>query len=579
MRRQDEVFYQETRILPLFGRISIYFCNRKRSNMSKTIIERMCSISEKMRRKEDSHEMSVDKIGCASSDIRALKKVLEMSSMQVVILTAIVQRSSRYRMDGSDLAESLGMEYLKFLTYNAELEGLRKKGYIRIDKDGDIVIPKTVLQVLKENRPVVPERTTGLDAYELLTRIKRTLSLREGDQCTTREAVDDLMYLMEQNPDNSISKSVRKYASMLLTSELMIVYGLIYRYHFEEDDIIGWHDLDDYVTEDELDYLKSRYHREQLNLQTEGIIEYTGRCGLIDKDFFHLKDNIKEEIFVDTGGIRKDDRQKVSASRRIEAASIAEKELFYNPAEERQVTQLRQVLSEDRYSDIRSKLRDRKMRSGFTCLFYGSPGTGKTETVYQLARGCGRDIFMVDVSQIKSCWVGESEKNIKDVFDKYRHCVAAGGTVPILLFNEADAIFGIRQTGAERAVDKMENSIQNIILQEMEDLDGILIATTNLTSNLDKAFERRFLYKIRFDKPSAEARGCIWRSMLPELSETETLLLAADFDFSGGQIENIVRKKTVKALISGQEPTFEDIREYCSEETMDGRRPLRKIGF
>ena len=547
--------------------------------MSKTIIERMCSISEKMRRKEDSHEMSVDKIGCASSDIRALKKVLEMSSMQVVILTAIVQRSSRYRMDGSDLAESLGMEYLKFLTYNAELEGLRKKGYIRIDKDGDIVIPKTVLQVLKENRPVVPERTTGLDAYELLTRIKRTLSLREGDQCTTREAVDDLMYLMEQNPDNSISKSVRKYASMLPTSELMIVYGLIYRYHFEEDDIIGWHDLDDYVTEDELDYLKSRYHREQLNLQTEGIIEYTGRCGLIDKDFFHLKDNIKEEIFVDTGGIRKDDRQKVSASRRIEAASIAEKELFYNPAEERQVTQLRQVLSEDRYSDIRSKLRDRKLRSGFTCLFYGSPGTGKTETVYQLARGCGRDIFMVDVSQIKSCWVGESEKNIKDVFDKYRHCVAAGGTVPILLFNEADAIFGIRQTGAERAVDKMENSIQNIILQEMEDLDGILIATTNLTSNLDKAFERRFLYKIRFDKPSAEARGCIWRSMLPELSETETLLLAADFDFSGGQIENIVRKKTVKALISGQEPTFEDIREYCSEETMDGRRPLRKIGF
>ena len=547
--------------------------------MSKTIIERMCCISEKMRRKEDDKEMSVDKMGCALADIRALKKVLEMSSMQVVILTAVVQRSSRYRIEANDIAESLGMEYLKFLTYNAELEGLRKKGYIRIDKDGDIVIPKEVLQALKENRPVVPDRTTGLDAYGLLTRIKKTLSLRDDEQCTTREATDDLMYLMEQNPDNSVSRSVRKYAAMLSTPELMILYGLIYRYHFEEDDIVGWHDLDDYVTEDELDYLKSRYRRENLMLQTEGIIEYTGRSGLIDKDYFHLKDPVKEEIFADTGGVRKEDRQKVSASRRIEAASIAEKELFYNPAEERQVTQLRQLLSEERYSDIRGKLQARKLRSGFTCLFYGSPGTGKTETVYQLARSCGRDIFMVDVSQIKSCWVGESEKNIKDVFDKYRECVRGGGPVPILLFNEADAIFGIRSEGAGSAVDKMENSLQNIILQEMEDLDGILIATTNLTSNLDKAFERRFLYKIRFDKPSAEARSCIWRSMLPELSETEALLLAADFDFSGGQIENIVRKKTVKALISGQEPTIENIREYCSEETIGGGRPLRKIGF
>ena len=78
---------------------------------------------------------------------------------------------------------------------------------------------------------------------------------------------------------------------------------------------------------------------------------------------------------------------------------------------------------------------------------------------------------------------------------------------PILLFNEADAIFGIRQEGATRAVDKMENSIQNIILQEMEKLDGILIATTNLTTNLDNAFERRFLYKIRFDRPDEKRQG------------------------------------------------------------------------
>ena len=155
----------------------------------------------------------------------------------------------------------------------------------------------------------------------------------------------------------------------------------------------------------------------------------------------------------------------------------------------------------------------------------------------------------------------------------------SGGTVPILLFNEADAIFGIRQSGAERAVDKMENSIQNIILQEMEDLDGILIATTNLTANLDKAFERRFLYKVRFNKPSLEAKVSIWKAMMGELSDKEAIQLANDYDFSGGQIENVSRKKTIRSIIDCAEPSFMEIKKFCDEENM-GERPVRKpIGF
>lgn len=224
-------------------------------------------------------------------------------------------------------------------------------------------------------------------------------------------------------------------------------------------------------------------------------------------------------------------------------------------------------------------MKDKGLRSGFTCLFYGSPGTGKTETVYQIARESGRDLFIVDVSQIKSCWVGESEKNIKDVFDKYRACVREGGTVPILLFNEADAIFGIRQQGAERAVDKMENSIQNIILQEMEDLDGILIATTNLTENLDKAFERRFLYKIRFDKPSLEVKRQIWKSMMPDITDANAAYLADKFELSGGQIENVARKKTIQSILSGNEPAIEDLIKYCCEEEVGAKKERRRIGF
>lgn len=220
------------------------------------------------------------------------------------------------------------------------------------------------------------------------------------------------------------------------------------------------------------------------------------------------------------------------------------------------------------------------MRKGFTCLFYGAPGTGKTETVYQLARRTGRDLMVVDVSQIKSCWVGESEKNIKAAFDRYRSYVRQSEPAPILLFNEADAVLGIRQEGAQRAVEKMENSLQNIILQEMEQLDGIMIATTNLTQNLDKAFERRFLYKIEFEKPSTEAKSRIWRSMIPTLDEQTAATLAERYDFSGGQIENIARKRTVGMILLGGEPSFEQLDEYCRSEMLgQPERSRRRIGF
>ena len=151
---------------------------------------------------------------------------------------------------------------------------------------------------------------------------------------------------------------------------------------------------------------------------------------------------------------------------------------------------------------------------------------------------------------------------------------------PILLFNEADAIIGKRKNGAESSVDKMENSIQNIILQEMETLDGIMIATTNLEGNMDSAFERRFLYKIKFDKPDAAVRQKIWQQMIPELTDGDAKQLAASFDFSGGQIENIARKHNINMVLYGEQNNLlETLVGYCETEKLDSKREYRQIGF
>ena len=547
--------------------------------MSKTIIERMSAITQKMRANSIGEvELNLKNIQKARADIKSLEDTLGLSKMQVLFLTAILQKSCRFRIDGDDISSFLGMEYLQFLTYSNEMDGLKKKGYVRIDNEGHIVLPNEVKNALKENRPIEPEVTSGLDTARILTRIRRKLSIRSNDQMTTDEVRSEIDFLLEENPDTSISRACRKRLEKVYDDERLVFYALLYRYYYEDDDNICWNDLDDYFEDEELDLMKGNFSVGRMDLQEKGLIEYAGQDGMLTKDFFRIKDEIKEEVLADVGGLKRK-QVNVGAAQKIIASSITPKEMFYNPSEARQVEMLKSLMSEERFAGIRQTMKEKNYRTGFTCLFYGGPGTGKTETVYQIARQSGRDLFCVDVSQIKSCWVGESEKNIKEVFKKYRVRVSAGGTVPILLFNEADAVFGICKEGAGSAVDKMENSIQNIILQEMEDLDGILIATTNLTCNLDKAFERRFLYKIRFEKPSVEAKVRIWRSMMPELSEAESLQLANDYDFSGGQIENISRKKTVKALISGTEPTFAEIREYCDDETLEDRKPVRKIGF
>jgi SpoVK/Ycf46/Vps4 family AAA+-type ATPase len=273
-------------------------------------------------------------------------------------------------------------------------------------------------------------------------------------------------------------------------------------------------------------------------------------------------------------------RQRKVAKDIREASSLIEKKLFYNEKEKKQIEQLSSLLQTSNFEEVQKRLAEKGMRTGFACLFSGPPGTGKTETVYQIARVTGRDIMLVDIAQIKSKWVGESEKNIKAVFDQYREYGKTSDITPILLFNEADAIIGKRMEFARnsRAVDKMENTIQNIILQEIENFNGILIATTNLTENMDRAFERRFLYKIEFLKPSKEVRKSIWRSIIPDLPEQEVTGLSSLYDFSGGQIENIARKRAVEFILSGSNPSFETMKLYCHEEILD-KNTINRIGF
>ena len=258
---------------------------------------------------------------------------------------------------------------------------------------------------------------------------------------------------------------------------------------------------------------------------------------------------------------------------------IQKRNLFYNKDEELQLDPIKKSLSNTSFTKLQSKLKSKNMNVGITTLLYGAPGTGKTESVYQLAKKHNRPVFKVEISETKSMWFGESQKLVKKIFTDYYTFKKTQKVCPILLFNEADAIIGKRKGAGSSSVADTENVIQNVLLEELENFDGILFATSNLVANLDSAFERRFLFKVKFENPSTENAAKIWKSKLPILSVNEALELASQFSYSGGEMENIARKSIMDEIVFGTKPNFERILSFCENEKWSSKNSLIKIGF
>ncbi len=315
----------------------------------------------------------------------------------------------------------------------------------------------------------------------------------------------------------------------------------------------------------------------------EGILTLTGQDDFLSNNIFQLTDKARKLFLSEYDIIANDEEEDDEHINILHCNDINPKSLFYCAEDQGQIDTLQHLLEDEQLQAIRERLEKANLRKGFNCLFYGGPGTGKTETALQLARMTGRDIMQVDISSIRDKWYGETEKIVKSIFESYAERVKKSKHIPILLINEADAVLSVRTSvgGNNPTLEKTENAIQNILLQAMEDIDGIMIATTNLTCNLDSAFDRRFLYKVEFHQPSVEAKTHIWQSFIPGLADADANVLARSYNFSGGQIENIARKVMVDHLLFGGTPDLNHIEELCSKEQIarsntNSRKP---IGF
>ncbi|MBR9976634.1 MAG: ATP-binding protein [Bacteroidetes bacterium] len=222
--------------------------------------------------------------------------------------------------------------------------------------------------------------------------------------------------------------------------------------------------------------------------------------------------------------------------------------------------------------------------SSLLLLFSGPPGSGKTFAAEALAGTLGRPLLTTDISRMLSKWVGESEKQVMQLFSDYRRHCTQTASVPVLLLNECDQFLSRRFTGAERAVDRMYNQMQNLFLEQLESFPGILIATTNLTEALDPAFSRRFDENIIFPLPDSALRLRLWQAHIPpDVPRLDNLRLeeiAARFAFSGGNIAVVAANALRIAAVRGDGLRAADLLQACEHETAgDFETGSRPIGF
>lgn len=481
-----------------------------------------------------------------------------------------------------NIADSCECNPLMILAIRDELEGILDKGLIaECDPPDDSIgrsfykIPEFVVQAILKNKSIdVDEANANYNIRDFLADVGRIIDNRIDNKLSCE---------MLFNKIERMEKRVKEIASLCeylpnIADRAMlydIAFGLV---------ICNNPDLRSFVLINRNTDVSSRESvsksivDETHPLFRKDLVQFETK-GSIQDSTISLTDKAYSLLFGAEGNsfqTRKTDRNIVLS------ANIKEKELFYSKDNETELARLFHAVEAENFDKIQNRLSEKGLSAGVCVLFYGEPGTGKTESVYQMAKKSARDIFRVDISSMKSEWHGEAEQKTKKLFDTYnRMCENArkeGDLIPILLFNEADGVFSVR-SAVHGAADRSDNAVQNIILDELERFSGILVATTNLSDNLDNAFERRFLFKIKFEKPDLDIRTKIWESNIPELKKSDAKMLAKEFDFSGGEIANIVRKLLIDEVLTGKAATIALIREFCLTERLNAKRRGSSLGF
>jgi len=527
---------------------------------------------------EDSFFIKIDK---ELTDLTEYFKTTKSQAFFIAIVFTLNYKGDT--VDINDLIEYFKCNPMKILEFSDDLIYLhssgifaKKKSKHRMKLSGindQFTINEKISEAILNNQ-LMPELHDKkiTDVFELFEKLYNLGEQRDQDEISTRELFNQAKELIFENLHFPLISKINdfKYPIEDIYLYLYLIWKTISGNKSTE---IGM------ALEGIYDSATKRTKYMQNFLCKDNVLIKNNLIEIIEANFFNdteMKLTEHSNAILNDCGISIFINKKKSENI-ITPSDIPLRKLIFSESEMKQLFLLKDLLKQTKFKQVQNRLSEKKLSKGIAILLYGSPGTGKTEIAKQLAKSTNRDLIKVEISQSKSMWYGESEKIIKRIFTDYKAIAKDRERTPILLFNEADAIISKRKEVGSSGVNQTENAIQNIILEELENFEGILIATTNLANNLDSAFERRFLFKIQFQKPDVSISGKIWKSKIPSLSVNDCKILASKFNFSGGQIDNIHRKKEMYEIIHGKKILLEGILDFCSEEALNNSNS--KIGF
>ncbi|MEI7474806.1 MAG: ATP-binding protein [bacterium] len=517
---------------------------------------------------------------------KKLTSTFSITDTESLIFSFVLLETFREREVSIDeLVKHYGNDFSLVPEFNAALESLKEKKIFSL-RPGSIKRRKEVGYRFTVNHRIVDALMKGdlsliqveshLVFYDMLQEVSSIIDMQDNDVITSCELIEELEDVLNSNRQFQQVDWLLKHS---LTREEQTMFFIICC-----DTVAGNNvtDIDELLKKvfhlpyERLDYKRSIKDKTSKLLEKELITFDPNNYGYFEG--VSLSENSQQNIlFGDSQLLKKSFKPKLALL--INHQTIVPCQLYYNPAENEQVQVLNDALEQKAYQELTAQLKKNGLGTGFTVLLHGAAGTGKTATVKEWARQTGRNILMVEVDKIKSAWVGESEKHLNDLFQEYKRACTFYEKHPILLFNEADAILGKRMQ-VKSSVDQMNNSIQNILLQQLEDFEGIFVATTNLAEHLDNAFDRRLLYKIEFKAPEKPVQQQIWSSFFPELEQEILRNIHDEAVLTGGQIMNVKRKLLVNNILRNQKTTRERLMIACREErSLNNNKHRSAIGF
>ena len=534
---------------------------------------------------KDSKIFSTDDfISEAKDDLALIQTFFDVEEKTAAIVAVLLcEQISGNKFDVYRTMRYLGFQPMEYLLTNTILTEFKKKGWLipnrqtyEVQTINDYSFSKEVMNAVLNNDKELLEISIPEDIVEAMFKIfgyiKNILSGNESDFI-----IDVILSFVSKFRSFPIIDSIFENDKISPDEKALLFYLMSNTYlGIEEFDLD--YDLDKFAIDPSFPYVfKNKVRSGKCILFKEGFLVFNSPF-LADFSSVSLGERITNQLQYQKldENIKKPFFPKLTMP--IKPEEIVEKKLFFNSDNQSQIDEV-QKLTSDSYNEVITRFTEQGLQPGLTMLFYGDAGTGKTEFVKQIAKQNNRVIIMVDLSLLHNMFVGESEKNIRRVFKEYKAAVAHFERTPILLFNEADAIFSKRNV-VEKTVDQMYNSVQNMLLQELEDFKGIFIATTNMLINMDSAFDRRILYKLRFEKPDKSVRFSILKYQFPAIEQQFLEKVSADYTLTGGQIDNVKKRCITEQLLFNIETSAPDkFLSYIEQEINFREGNRTSIGF